>query len=844
MPISAGDRLGPYEILAQIGAGGMGEVYKARDTRLGRMVAIKLAHENFSERFDREARAIAALNHPNICQLYDVGPNYLVMELVDGNAPSGPLRLDEAQPVIEQLIEGIEAAHDRGIIHRDLKPSNVKLTTDGRVKILDFGLAKAADPETGNNPENSPTLSLAATKVGMILGTAAYMSPEQARGRTADRRSDIWSFGVMIYELLTGQRLFDGSDTSEVLAAVLKDEPDLKSVPAETRRLLRACLEKDPKKRLQAIGDARLLLLEEREGHQEPSARPALRIAWLLTAMSVGLAIWGWMRTGHSAETPTAPELALSIAPPAGINLSGVGGLNTDRISPDGSAVLFLGSDRNIHVRPLNSLETLVLPHLDFAGDSLWAPDSKSIALPTINGWMKLHLPDGAPEFITRDPLLGRGATWSQKGTILIAGTVSSEENTRLYALSANGGKPVRIEVPGLGQGRFYNPAFLPGGEDFLFAFAKADAEEPQIYLATLEGTRAANPTLLFANDTAAAYTSAGGGRVLFVRNDNLYAQKLDIKARKISGNPELVQTHVVSTPAFLNAAFSVSNSGTIVWRSGTSVLSQVIVFDRKGNRISNAGKPAPVNGIGLAPDEGHILGTSEVGGWVMESNGSGQSRIGSRIGRFALWYPDGSHLLTDDGNKLVSVSMNAGSQSKELADLPMSGLFVHVLDISSDGRKLLYGDLATGLFVFSLDEKRILEQPVRQQADNAAFSADGTWIVYHPYTEEGVYVQPLMSAPFRKQIAPSGNFPVWRKDSKEILYYDQGQIWSVRVEGSKGNLQFGSPEMLFAVARPLGLTSGSRPLAVNHDGSRIYFLQSTEQPESNLIQVRTRAVK
>jgi len=819
-------------------------VYKARDTRLGRMVAIKLAHENFSERFEREARSIAALNHPNICQLYDVGPNYLVMELVDGDVLSGPLRLDEAQPIIEQLIEGIEAAHDRGIIHRDLKPSNVKLSAEGRVKILDFGLAKVAEPETTNNPESSPTLSLAATKVGMILGTAAYMSPEQARGRSADRRSDIWSFGVMVYELLTGKRLFDGADTSEVLAAVLKDEPNLNCAPAEIRRLLRACLEKDPKKRLQAIGDARLLLAEERIDHREQSAGRALRIAWLLTAMSVGLAIWGWVRTGRSAATPIVPELALSIAPPVGINLGGVGGLLTDRISPDGSAVLFYGSDRNIHVRRLNSLEALVLPHLDFAGDAVWAPDSKSIAFPTVNGWMKLHLPDGAPEFITRDAVLGRGGTWSQKGTILIAGAVSAKETVSLYAVSANGGKAVRVEVPGLVQGRFYNPVFLPGGEDFLFAFARPDAEEPQIYLATLDGTKAANPTLLFANDTAAAYTSAGGGRVLFVRNDNLYAQKLDVKARKISGDPQLVQAHVVSTPAFLNAAFSVSNSGTITFRSGTAVLSQVIVFDRKGNRISYAGKAAPVNAIGLAPDEGHILGTSEVGAWVMESNGSGQFRMASRVGRFALWSPDGSHLLTDDGSRLASVSMNAGSQLQDLADLPESGLFVHVMDVSSDARKVLYGDFTTGLFVFSLDEKRILEQPVRQQADNAAFSADGTWIVYHPYTEEGVYVQPLMSAPFRKQIAPSGNFPVWRKDGKEILYNDEGQIWSVRVEGSEGNLRFGSPEMLFAVARPLGLTSGSRPLAVNHDGSRIYFLQSTEQPESNLIQVRTGAVK
>src|SRR5215472_17391443 len=255
MPLAPGDKLGPYEILAPIGAGGMGDVYKARDTRLDRIVAVKVSKEQFTERFTREARAIAALNHPNVCHLYDVGPDYIVLEYVEGATLAGPLNLAEAMPVILQLIDGIEAAHDKNIIHRDLKPANIKITTDGVVKILDFGLAKAMDPpreESGT--ENSPTLTVSVTHAGMILGTVGFMSPEQAKGKTVDKRSDIWSFGVILYELLTGKRPFQGESATEILGAILHTEPDWNPVPARMRKLLQRCLQKDRKQRLAAIG--------------------------------------------------------------------------------------------------------------------------------------------------------------------------------------------------------------------------------------------------------------------------------------------------------------------------------------------------------------------------------------------------------------------------------------------------------------------------------------------------------------------------------------------------------------------------------------------------------------
>src|SRR6266849_6062309 len=299
MPLSAGDKLGPYEILALIGAGGMGEVYRAHDSRLNRDVAIKVSNAQFTERFAREARSIAALNHTNIFHLYDVGSNYLVMEYVEGPDLRGPLAFDDALPVIRQLIDGIEAAHEKNIIHRDLKPANIKITPEGVVKILDFGLAKATEPppSSDGNPENSPTLTIGATQVGAILGTAAYMAPEQAKGKAADKRSDIWSFGVIVYEMLTGKRLFAGETAVEILAGVLNQEPDISAAPQRVHKLLRWCLEKDRKDRLQSIGDARRLLAEDIAPTPVAiAARPILRhpLVWalaLITAASLMLAV-------------------------------------------------------------------------------------------------------------------------------------------------------------------------------------------------------------------------------------------------------------------------------------------------------------------------------------------------------------------------------------------------------------------------------------------------------------------------------------------------------------------------------------------------------------------------
>jgi hypothetical protein len=348
----------------------------------------------------------------------------------------------------------------------------------------------------------------------------------------------------------------------------------------------------------------------------------------------------------------------------------------------------------------------------------------------------------------------------------------------------------------------------------------------------------------LFNNDTSVTFTPAAGGRIVFVRDDNLYSQHLDLRARKLIGEPELVQEHIVSDPGPRNANFSVSRSGELIWRSGIVIVSQLIAFDRKGNRIGAAGAPAPIGTVNLAPDEAHFLARGEAGSWIMETNGSGRMNVGNGSLIETLWSPDGSRLIQPLGAKVVEMSLNGARVLRELGETFASdGRRILLHGISQDSRRIVYSDQFK-LYLLSLPENQTTELVV-QRVDSAALSPNGIWLVYHPYTEPGIYVQPLSGGGLRRQIANSGNFAVWRADGKEILFVGQGgHIWSVGVQGTGDELRFSQPEPLFSVARPMGLVSASRPLAVNRDGSRVYFLQSAEQPVASVIHVRTGAIR
>ena len=451
MPLSAGTRLGPYQTLAPIGTGGMGEVYRAHDPRMGRDVAVKISAERFSDRFSREVHVVAALNHPNICQLYDVGPNYLVMELVEGptlaeRIQQGPVPLEEALAIGKQIAEALEAAHEKGIVHRDLKPGNIKLRPDGAVKVLDFGLAKvdpsatsnpSPDREGSDDPDNSPTLTLeAATRLGTILGTAAYMSPEQARGKPVDKRADIWAFGCVLYEMLTGKRAFTGENTTDILSAVVKTEPDLTPVPANVRRLIESCLQKDPKQRLRDIGDAWKLLDDADTSPPRPRGTASrlgtrlsigLRIAAAVLAVALIAVSWIAWRATRPVNHPLV-RLDMDLGPEVALPNLGQGFANSHHVilSPDGTRLVYLsGNPRRLYMRRLDQSKATELPGTEDAVRPFFSPDGQWLGFFTGQDGTKLDKisVDGGGVVPLADLPSSAGGSWGVDGNIIVAGT-------------------------------------------------------------------------------------------------------------------------------------------------------------------------------------------------------------------------------------------------------------------------------------------------------------------------------------------------------------------------------------------------------------------------------------
>jgi serine/threonine protein kinase len=645
LQLEIGRQIGSYKILSLIGGGGMGQVYKAADTRLDREVAIKVLSGTLARdrewlaRFEREAKMLAALNHPNIAHIYGVEDSALIMELVGGSEPRGPLPWKDVWKIGSQIVDALEYAHDQRIIHRDLKPANIRVTPEGKVKLLDFGLAKPIHdgPADPNGPENSPAISAIATRAGIILGTAAYMAPEQARGKDADRRCDIWAFGAILFELLSGKRAFPGNSVSDTLAMVLTTDPDWNALPTATpppaRKLIKYCLEKDPSRRLQAIGDARLLL----EGEPEPAQPPApwkLRFLWGLIAVLFVIASWGWLRP--QKQSPVPPKFELTILPPKGGRFPNTSAqVGAPLLSPDGSSIL-IGSI----FRKLDELEIRPLPKMSgLSGEAFWSPDSKWVAFPAA-GFQKMSVPDGAPEPITagQTPLPCRGGTWGRDGVILVA--CFNLGRRALYLLSA-GGAITQLNVPGLEPGgAYFHPEFLPESSDFLFVFHARNSSDGGVFMATLRENRVINPVRLMRNDTAAHYTPAGGGCLLFVRGDNLYMQRLNLNERRLEGEPLLLQQGVASDPPDGLADFSVSRTGLVAWRPGTAGQSQMTVFDRQGNPVGTFGPPGNFSQARLSPDEGHLV----VGSELLDRDQPGELDLGSVV--WSVWSADGLNLF------------------------------------------------------------------------------------------------------------------------------------------------------------------------------------------------------
>jgi len=618
MALAPGTRLGPYEITAQIGVGGMGEVYRAIDTNLKRAVAIKVLPEAVAAdvdrlaRFQREAEVLASLNHPNIAIVHGLeksdGVTALVMELVEGptladRIAEGPFPLDETLHVAKQIAEALEAAHERGIIHRDLKPANIKLRPDGAVKVLDFGLAKAMEP-TGAMSSSyslSPTITTPAmTQMGMILGTAAYMSPEQAKGRLADKRSDIWAFGSVLYEMLTGKRAFPGDDVSDTLAAVLRVEPDWTRLPANThgavRRLLRRCLQKDATQRLHDINDARIEI-QEAQATTDPetmtvvipvSARRRERVAWALLAVAtlalVALAVSATLYLHRAVPEPVVTRLDV-VTPPAADSFSFA-------LSPNGRQLVFVANGEKgsqLWVRPLD--QSAAQPLADTVGASFpfWAPNSRAVGFFADGKLKRINLTGGAVQVLADAPV-PRGGTWNAEDVIVFAPTI----NSALMRVAAGGGPVEPVTQLTVGQGSHRWPQFLPDGRQFLFSMATGLPETHGAYVSSLDGEKTVR---VMPAETAAMYASPG--YLLLVSQGVLIAYPFNTANGTVTKAPIPVTQPVGADDGALHSAFSVSEQGVLAYRVGTGSRRQLVWVNRMGElfgRIGSIDEDSPAN--------------------------------------------------------------------------------------------------------------------------------------------------------------------------------------------------------------------------------------------------------
>ena len=820
MPLPAGTHLGPYEILALIGAGGMGEVYRARDPRVGREVAIKLAAERFSERFSREAHAVAALNHNNICHLFDVGPNYLVMELIEGptlaeRIKQGPISLEEALAIARQIAAALEAAHEKGVIHRDLKPANVKLTPEGVVKVLDFGLAKIAEPaEAGRIPENSPTLTLdAATRAGEIMGTAGYMSPEQARGKIADKRADIWAFGVVLYELVTGERLFRGADISEILAAVIKEEPKLDRAPWKVRRLLAKCLEKDPKRRLRDIGDA-WELLETDTAPVEAGGRASRKAGWAAAGVfAIGLAAVSWL---HFREPPGAQaSMRLRIEMPENASSPQFA------ISPDGRVLAIAATQAatgkgQLWLRPLNSPQAQLVAGTEGATYPFWSPDSRYVGF-FADGKLKKVVASGGPPEALCDAPEGRGGSWNRDGVILFSTVEGGGFGIRRVA--ATGGASAVVIKTAKGIARF--PVFLPDGRHFLYVVTRASPEENGIYFSSLDGKE--NRRILPDESSPAL----GAGRLLFVRENTLLAQRLDPDKGQIQGDPIPISTGVSLTTNVVYAPVSASDNGIMIYESG-SVLGkdEMRWYDRDGKLVSTGAGSAGFEPA-ISPDGKSVvfMRLSSTGSdlwlWDLSREAVQLFHKDPTFAQVPFWSPQGDRIIfssnRDGGvpNFYVISSSGAGQDERVFA----SPARKTATQWSHDGRFIVYSEtnLETreDLWVLPMENGKA-GKPISflHSEFNESFgqlSPDSRWMAYTS-DESGrreVYVRtfPAGEEPQRISI-DGGDEPRWKGDGTELYFIGaDGKVMAVPIKigtGAKASLEPGRPRPLFAPP-PLG---------------------------------------
>ncbi len=814
-----GQQLGHYRIAAKLGEGGMGVVYRAHDTRLGRDVAIKVLPDAVARdperlaRFEREARTLAALNHPNIAAVYGVEQGALVMELVEGETLKGPLPLDTAINYARQIADALEAAHERGIIHRDLKPANIKITPEGKVKLLDFGLAKAMELAPGPIPESSPTLTAHASMSGIIVGTPAYMSPEQARGTRVDHRTDIWAFGVVLYEMLTGKRLFDGPTVSDVMAAVLTKDPPLDAAPAQLRPLLARCLERDPHKRLGWIGEACRYL----DATPEPQAASLPR--WVIPTIvsSALLAIAAtWLLRPSAANSPV-PLRAFSFTHPS---LDANPFVRHAVISPNGRYIVY-GAEDKLWLRELASEQARALEGSDKGTGPFWSPDSSQIAFVAGSELKKVFASGGSASKITGISMaFYRGGAWSLDGQTII---VSRANNGGLAEVPAAGGnlKQVLASVRG---GTLYSPAFLPGvGGGRLIIAGKGSINTQVIELIDLK----AGTSRTLRSGAFPAWSSTG--HILFQsapRTGGVWALPFSTSDLAITGEAFQVLEH--------GGDLSASGDHTLIWSDILGRFKRLAWVDRSGKRELLSGSPQDgIRSLSISPDGTRAAYAAFEAGffeiWIADLVRSVRSRFSFGPGGSSIpqWAPTGRELTFSSGlvggGDIVVQSVDGSADPKPAVS---SEWYEYPSGWSPDGRILLFGRTQpmTGFDLWtvkrkpdgSFDEPAVWLQTSFDESD-AALSPDGRFVVYTS-DESGrteVYVRTFPAGSGKRPIsAGTGHDPRWGRDGKEIFYLNAGSLYAVDVTPEL--VSIGSPHKLFQIAES--------DYDISPDGKRFLF--------------------
>ncbi len=891
MPLAPGTRLGPHEVLGPLGAGGMGEVYRARDTRLDRTVALKVLpshlsdNEELRQRFEREAKTISALSHPHICALYDVGNQdgveYLVMEYIEGETltdrlAKGPLPTEHVLRYGIQIADALDKAHRQGIVHRDLKPGNVMLTKSG-VKLLDFGLAKlraAAPGGVFSGVSVLPTQADASlTAQGTILGTFQYMAPEQLEGKDADARSDIFALGAVLYEMATGNKAFVGKSQASLIAAILDSTPAPISTvqpmtPPALDRVVRTCLEKDPEDRWQTAHDVMLELKWIAEGGSQVGLlapvvarrRSRERLAWIVAGvLAAGTVALGIVELQRPRSTPRV--VRSTVLPPDKGTFHFIGaGAGPVAISPDGRQLAFTARDPAgkdlLWIRPLESLIARPLPATDGATYPFWSPDSRFVGFFADGKLKKIEVAGGPPLSICDAPE-ARGGSWSRDGNILF------EPHFRepIYRVSATGGKPVQVTKFDVSRRETTHrwPFFLPDGRHFLFFSGShstgAVSELDAIFVGSLDGGK---PKLLVNARSNAAYA---GGHLLFVRQRLLLAQEFDAKGLRTTGEAFPIAERVQDDPGFFTAVFSVSDQGTLAYQEsgGTTGLSQLAWFDRSGKKVDVLGDPADYWGPRIAPVGRRVaVGVGDPGDiWIYDVARRVRTRLtfAAADDYGSTWSPDGTRVAFSSqrsGGGDLYAKVAAGTGADEL--LVTSKDFKVPNDWSPDGRFLVYvtyqgapgskGDL----WLLSLSDRKATPL-VHTEFDEveAAFSPDDNWFAYAS-NESGrfeVYVQPFPGPGGKWQVSTAGGVHArWRGDGRELFYLaPDGKIMSVEIRAGQA-FEAGVPRALFATS----LKSDPGPqYDVSSDGQRFLLnvpVGDESAPPVTLVQNWTAAFK